>query len=292
MRIDRPSTWCFRCGVENNGLCRRYSTSSAGKDNSDDEDGSKLHSSGNVHPKDTNVNAHDEIKTDPHDAYALSSSVDVTDTTDSDHSLENGLLENQNLSCTDAGIRPDVDSFVDDDTSDLGDRDTCAAEYNDSFSDLQPTPSSSSSVSEQEKPSTVDLSHFPRSEDGAIVIYPDIHFNQDTRNKPEPSEKNKQTGYDLQSLLRNIQRSRAEKKSATIEQKRTSMMNVEELVQFLREENGKDICVIELSPELDYVKYFVICSGMGSRHIGRMADNLVAKVLHSSMYIYSVVEAE
>ena len=55
-------------------------------------------------------------------------------------------------------------------------------------------------------------------------------------------------------------------------------MDIEELVEFLREENASDICVINVPLTLDYVNYFVVCSGFGARHLRRMADGLVAEV--------------
>ena len=55
-------------------------------------------------------------------------------------------------------------------------------------------------------------------------------------------------------------------------------MDIEELVEFLREENANDICVINVLLALDYMNYFVVCSGFGARHLRRMADGLVAEV--------------
>ena len=46
----------------------------------------------------------------------------------------------------------------------------------------------------------------------------------------------------------------------------------------LHDENASDICVIRVPPQLDYVDYFVVCSGFGARHLRRMADGLVAEV--------------
>ena len=64
------------------------------------------------------------------------------------------------------------------------------------------------------------------------------------------------------------------------EQRRIVAMDIEELVKFLQDENASDICVIRVPPHLDYVNYFVICSGFGARHLRRMADGLVAEVWH------------
>lgn len=141
----------------------------------------------------------------------------------------------------------------------------------------------------QAKAGSINLSDLPRTKDGGILVYPDIHLHgkqaAHSRDKPHPqdigdlaeSSTTRRREHDLHSLLYNIQKSRT-KQEQTEKEKRTTAMSVEELVDFLKEENAKDICVIELPPELNYVRYFVICSGMGSRHIGRMADNLQAEV--------------
>lgn len=55
-------------------------------------------------------------------------------------------------------------------------------------------------------------------------------------------------------------------------------MEIHELVDYLRNENASDICVIRVPPSMDYVDYFVVCSGFGARHLRRMADGLVAEM--------------
>ena len=62
------------------------------------------------------------------------------------------------------------------------------------------------------------------------------------------------------------------------DQIRSVPMDIEELVQFLRDENASDICVIRVPPHLDYVDFFVVCSGFGGRHLRRMAGGLAAEV--------------
>ena len=69
-------------------------------------------------------------------------------------------------------------------------------------------------------------------------------------------------------------------KDASHDQIRSAPMDIEELVQFLRDENASDICVIRVPPHLDYVDYFVVCSGFGGRHLQRMAGGLAAEVWH------------
>ena len=71
-------------------------------------------------------------------------------------------------------------------------------------------------------------------------------------------------------------------KDASHDQARNAPMDIEELVQFLRDENASDICVIQVPPHLDYVDYFVVCSGFGGRHLQRMAGGLAAEVWHFS----------
>ena len=52
-------------------------------------------------------------------------------------------------------------------------------------------------------------------------------------------------------------------------------MNIEDLVDFLKRESGMDICVIKASGDRrSYVEYFVIVSGVSTRHLRAMAKNL------------------
>ncbi|XP_069814887.1 mitochondrial assembly of ribosomal large subunit protein 1 [Dendropsophus ebraccatus] len=48
--------------------------------------------------------------------------------------------------------------------------------------------------------------------------------------------------------------------------------NINVLVNLLRQENGKDLCVIRVPPEMKYVEYFVIVGGTSTRHIQAMAQ--------------------
>ena len=139
------------------------------------------------------------------------------------------------------------------------------------------------------KQGTLDLSSLTWSSDG-IVIHPKVHFGRDSKvEKPDMTTwknvpvatKGRMKEYDIQGLLHNIQKSRAKKKEVVVKDRKGAVMNIEELVEFLREQNARDVVVIELPPGVDYVRYFVVCSGMGSRHIGRMADSIVAEVRHS-----------
>ncbi|XP_006900393.1 PREDICTED: mitochondrial assembly of ribosomal large subunit protein 1-like [Elephantulus edwardii] len=47
------------------------------------------------------------------------------------------------------------------------------------------------------------------------------------------------------------------------------------LVSLLRQENEKDICVIQVPPEMKYTEYFVIGSGTSTRHLNAMAIYIV-----------------
>uniref|UniRef100_A0A4X2LQG9 Mitochondrial assembly of ribosomal large subunit protein 1 n=2 Tax=Vombatus ursinus TaxID=29139 RepID=A0A4X2LQG9_VOMUR len=47
------------------------------------------------------------------------------------------------------------------------------------------------------------------------------------------------------------------------------------LVSLLRQENARDICVIQVSPELKYTDYFVVVSGSSPRHLQAMAQYIV-----------------
>ena len=96
-------------------------------------------------------------------------------------------------------------------------------------------------------------------------------------------------GYSLEELLDRIAKAQlqtdehmvetqfiSEKKRPKI--RRKTLMTIDELVNFLREENAHDMCVLKIPPEREYVDYFVVCGGLGTRHIRMMADNLVAEV--------------
>ena len=92
--------------------------------------------------------------------------------------------------------------------------------------------------------------------------------------------------HDLEELLENIEIAKSGGKIADGVKRsrvqRSSLMNIDELVDFLRGENAQDICVINVPPERGYVDYFVTCTGLGTRHIGKMADSLVEEVSYTS----------
>ena len=82
---------------------------------------------------------------------------------------------------------------------------------------------------------------------------------------------------DVEKLLTNIQMEREKGKRRGYVQ-RQELFTIQELFQYLKEENGKEICVIQVPPTLQYVSYFVTCIGNSSRHIKQMAENLCYQV--------------
>ncbi|XP_034985408.2 mitochondrial assembly of ribosomal large subunit protein 1 [Zootoca vivipara] len=60
----------------------------------------------------------------------------------------------------------------------------------------------------------------------------------------------------------------------------SSVFSIDHMVSLLRQENAKDICVIELPPELKYSNYFIIVSGSSPRHLHAMAHYLVKMYKH------------
>ncbi|XP_074057897.1 uncharacterized protein LOC141498591 [Macrotis lagotis] len=66
------------------------------------------------------------------------------------------------------------------------------------------------------------------------------------------------------------------------------------LVSLLRQENEKDICVIQISPELKYTDYFVVVSGASMRHLQAMAQYVVKmpKFLKSKSDAYVRIEGK
>ncbi|OXB52769.1 hypothetical protein ASZ78_015102, partial [Callipepla squamata] len=51
--------------------------------------------------------------------------------------------------------------------------------------------------------------------------------------------------------------------------------NIDFVVNLLRQENAKDICVIEIPPEIKYCKYFIVVSGSSTRHLHAMAHYML-----------------
>ncbi|NXD83781.1 MASU1 protein, partial [Halcyon senegalensis] len=51
--------------------------------------------------------------------------------------------------------------------------------------------------------------------------------------------------------------------------------NIDFVVALLRQENAKDICVIQLPPEMKYCNYFIIVSGSSTRHLHAMAHYML-----------------
>ncbi|NXY66181.1 MASU1 protein, partial [Callaeas wilsoni] len=56
--------------------------------------------------------------------------------------------------------------------------------------------------------------------------------------------------------------------------------NIDLVVALLRQENAKDICVIQLSPEIKYCDYFIVVSGFSTRHLHAMANYMLKMYKH------------
>ncbi|KYO26806.1 mitochondrial assembly of ribosomal large subunit protein 1 [Alligator mississippiensis] len=59
-----------------------------------------------------------------------------------------------------------------------------------------------------------------------------------------------------------------------------SNFNIDFVVTLLRQENAKDICVIQVPPEFKYSDYFIIVSGTSTRHVQAMAQYLLKMYKH------------
>uniref|UniRef100_A0A8C5RXA4 Mitochondrial assembly of ribosomal large subunit protein 1 n=1 Tax=Laticauda laticaudata TaxID=8630 RepID=A0A8C5RXA4_LATLA len=59
-----------------------------------------------------------------------------------------------------------------------------------------------------------------------------------------------------------------------------SVFSIDDMVSLMRQENAKDICVINLPPEIKYSNYFIIASGSSARHLHAMAQYLVKTYKH------------
>ncbi|KFV82118.1 Mitochondrial assembly of ribosomal large subunit protein 1, partial [Struthio camelus australis] len=57
-----------------------------------------------------------------------------------------------------------------------------------------------------------------------------------------------------------------------------SKFNIDFVVALLRQENAKDICVIQVPPEIKYCNYFIIVSGSSTRHLHAMAHYILKMV--------------
>ncbi|NXJ84624.1 MASU1 protein, partial [Trogon melanurus] len=62
--------------------------------------------------------------------------------------------------------------------------------------------------------------------------------------------------------------------------------NIDFVVALLRQENAKDIVVIQLPPEIKYCNYFIIVSGTSTRHLHAMAHYML------KMYKYHKEEGD
>ncbi|XP_013910438.1 PREDICTED: mitochondrial assembly of ribosomal large subunit protein 1 [Thamnophis sirtalis] len=60
----------------------------------------------------------------------------------------------------------------------------------------------------------------------------------------------------------------------------SSVFSLDDMVSLMKQENAKDICVINLPPEIKYSSYFIICSGSSARHLHAMAQYLLKTYKH------------
>lgn len=126
-----------------------------------------------------------------------------------------------------------------------------------------------------------NLLHPASHSDSAVINYKVIACCSNTLSKHVHSQTHRRLMSDILPV------SHSDARNGTgCEQTRSAPMNtVEELVEFLQDENAHDICVIQVPPHLDYVDYFVVCSGFGGRHLRRMADGLVTEVGHNRLSV-------
>ncbi|KAM9231520.1 mitochondrial assembly of ribosomal large subunit protein 1 [Leptosomus discolor] len=73
--------------------------------------------------------------------------------------------------------------------------------------------------------------------------------------------------------------------AAAVEQRQAAdnvlpKFNIDFVVALLRQENAKDICVIQLPPEIKYCNYFIIVSGSSTRHLHAMAHYMLKMYKH------------
>ncbi|XP_042744459.1 mitochondrial assembly of ribosomal large subunit protein 1 [Lagopus leucura] len=56
--------------------------------------------------------------------------------------------------------------------------------------------------------------------------------------------------------------------------------SIDFVVNLLRQENAKDICVIQIPPEIKYCNYFIVVSGSSTRHLHAMAHYMLKMYKH------------
>ncbi|XP_042867488.1 uncharacterized protein LOC122250204 [Penaeus japonicus] len=75
-------------------------------------------------------------------------------------------------------------------------------------------------------------------------------------------------------LAEGIVEEEMEVEELVLERGRTGVFDIEELVDFLREENARDIAVIQVPPEMKYISYMVIVTSLSQRHINALAETI------------------
>ncbi|CAF1144100.1 unnamed protein product [Rotaria sordida] len=77
--------------------------------------------------------------------------------------------------------------------------------------------------------------------------------------------------YEFQKLEINNQPSTRDEYRHHINQKK-GVFDLDDIVQILRDEHMKDICVIEISPEQQYARYLILATAFSARHLKSTSD--------------------
>ncbi|XP_036361371.1 uncharacterized protein LOC115215017 isoform X2 [Octopus sinensis] len=67
---------------------------------------------------------------------------------------------------------------------------------------------------------------------------------------------------------------------------KTGVFDLDELATVLKEENARDLCVISVPADINYVDYLVLVSGISPRHIKAMAELMKWLVILPSTYFF------
>ncbi|CAF1152765.1 unnamed protein product [Rotaria sordida] len=62
------------------------------------------------------------------------------------------------------------------------------------------------------------------------------------------------------------------------------VFNLDDIIQILRDERMKDICVIEISPEQQYVQYLVLATAFSARHL-KSTSEYINKLKSNDPYL-------
>ncbi|CAF1061978.1 unnamed protein product [Rotaria sordida] len=62
------------------------------------------------------------------------------------------------------------------------------------------------------------------------------------------------------------------------------VFNLDDIIQILRDERMKDICVIEISPEQQYVRYLILATAFSARHL-KSTSEYINKLKSNDPYL-------